>query len=299
MIDVYVKLSPLVFSYLLGIALRRTGVLKKDDGGILLRIVFYVALPSLLLLSLPEAELKRDFLVLPLVAVAIILVTYLIAYFAFRRVRGEPTVFGVTLVGSMIVNTAFIYPFVILMEGKEGFARVAMYDFGNALLVLTLIYYIASRYGDAAENSIGAFKRVIASPPLWALLIGVTLNITGTAVHPHVRTVLTPLGSLMIPLVMMALGVYFSPRLVRPRLLFAVLAVRLGGGLLVAITFSELFGLEGLTRAVVIVCGASPIGFNTLVYSSIAKLDVDFAASLLSTSIFLAMLYLPALLAIL
>ena len=96
MIDVYVKLSPLVFSYLLGIALRRTGVLKKDDGGILLRIVFYVALPSLMLLSVPEAELKRDFLVLPLVAVAIILVTYLIAYFVFRRVRGEPTVFGVS-----------------------------------------------------------------------------------------------------------------------------------------------------------------------------------------------------------
>jgi predicted permease len=299
MIDVYIKLSPLVFSYLLGIALRRTGVLKKDDGGILLRIVFYVALPSLMLLSLPEAELKRDFLVLPLVAVAIILVTYLIAYFVFRRLRGEPAVFGVTLVGSMIVNTAFIYPFVILMEGKEGFARVAMYDFGNALLVLTLIYYIASRYGDAAENSIGAVKRVIASPPLWALLIGVTLNITGTPVHPNVRTVLTPLGNLMIPLVMMALGIYFSPRLVRPRLLFAVLAVRLGGGLLVAISLCTLFGLEGLTRTVAIVCGASPIGFNTLVYSSIAKLDVDFAASLLSTSIFLAMLYLPALLAIL
>ncbi len=299
MTDVYIKLSPLVFAYVLGIVLRRTGVLKKDDGAVLLRIVFYVALPSLMFLSLPDAELNRDFLVLPVVAVAIILVTYLVAYLVFRRLRGEPTVFGVTLVGSMIVNTAFIYPFVILMEGKEGFARVAMYDFGNALLVLTLIYYIASRYGDAAENSIGAVKRVMASPPLWALLIGVTLNLTDTGVHPHIRTVLTPLGNLMIPLVMMALGIYFSPRLVRPRLLFAVLAVRLGGGLLVALTFCAVFNLEGLTRAVVIICGASPIGFNTLVYSSIAKLDVDFAASLLSTSIFLAMLYLPALLAIL
>jgi predicted permease len=299
MIDVYVKLSPLVFSYLLGIVLRRTRILEKHDGAVLLRIVFYVALPALMFLSLPGAELNRDFVVLPFVAVAIILVTYLMAFTVFRRFRYEPRVFGVTLVGSMIVNTAFIYPFVILMEGSEGFARVAMYDFGNALLVLTLVYYIASRYGDAAENSVGAIKRVLLAPPLWALLVGVTLNLTGTGVHPAIRTILTPAGNLMIPLVMMALGIYFSPRLVRPRLLFAVLAVRLGGGLLVALVVCAALGLDGLTRAVVIICGASPIGFNTLVYSSIAKLDVDFAASLLSTSIFLAMLYLPALLALL
>jgi predicted permease len=125
------------------------------------------------------------------------------------------------------------------------------------------------------------------------------MNATGTSLHPHLGAFLKSAGNLLVPLVMLALGIYFSPRLVKWRLLVTVLLIRSGGGLVLALALSALFGLEGLTRSVLIICGAAPVGYNTLVFSSLATLDVEFAASLLSTSILLALLYVPALMTVL
>ncbi|UCH84595.1 MAG: AEC family transporter, partial [Candidatus Latescibacterota bacterium] len=134
-----------------------------------------------------------------------------------------------------------------------------------------------------------------ASPPLWALVAGLAMNAAGIGLHPHISHFLTSIGNLVVPLVMLALGIYFSPRLVKWRLLITVLVIRSGGGLVLALVLSALFGLDGLTRSVLVICGAAPVGYNTLVFSSLAKLDVEFAASLLSTSILFALLYVPAL----
>jgi predicted permease len=211
----------------------------------------------------------------------------------------ERPLFGVTVVGSMIMNTNFLLPFVLVVYGSAGFATAVVFDFGNASLVLTLVYYIASRFGSGGSDSKNALRRFITSPPLWALASGLTLNVTDVTLSSHVRTFLTSIGNLLIPLVMLALGIYFSPRLVRWKLLLGVLLLRSGGGFVLALLLAGLFGLEGLPRSIVIICGAAPIGYNTLVFSSLAKLDVEFATSLLSTSILLGMLYVPLLMAVL
>ena len=299
MIDTYLELSPIILTFILGVILRRTGVVRKDDGGLLLKLVFYIALPALILLSIPEIEVSADLFVLPVGAVIIIFTTFAASSFVIRRFSHERETIGTAVVGSIIMNTNFLYPFVLILYGAAGFARIVVFDFGNSLLVLTFCYYVACRYGTAAADSTSAFKRLAASPPLWALVAGLTMNATGTGLHPHISHFLTAIGNLVIPLVMLALGIYFSPRLVKWRLLLTVLLIRSGGGLVLALALAALFDLEGLTRSVLIICGAAPVGYNTLVFSSLAKLDVEFAASLLSTSIFLALLYVPALMTVL
>ncbi|UCG53236.1 MAG: AEC family transporter [Candidatus Latescibacterota bacterium] len=299
MSEILLKLSPVFLTFALGVLLRRTRVLRKEDGGLLLKIVFYLALPSLILLSVPDIEISRDLVVLPIIAVVIVLVTGLAALLFFRPRASERPLFGVTIVGSMIMNTNFLYPFILVVYGSAGFATAVVFDVGNASLVLTLVYYIACRFGSGGSGSKNALRRLIASPPLWALAAGLILNVAGVTIGSHVRTFLTSIGNLLIPLVMLALGVYFSPRLVRWPLLLGVLLIRSGGGLILAFLFTSLFGLEGLTRSIVLICGAAPIGYNTLVFSSLAKLDVEFAASLLSTSILLGLLYVPFLMTVL
>ena len=185
--------------------------------------------------------------------------------------------------------------FVLAVYGYEGFATAVVFDIGNAFLVASVIFYTACRYGENGGGTWGAVKRVAMAPPLWAFIVGLVLNLTGIPVHPVLESFLTLVGNLMVPLVMLSLGIYFSPRLVRTRLLVSVLVIRSLGGFVLALVLSWLFGLEGLTRAVVLVCGAAPVGFNTLVFASLAKLDVDFAASLLSTSIALGIILLPIL----
>jgi len=295
MTNVFIKLSPIILTYLLGILLRRTGAVRRDDGGLLLRLVFYAAIPALILQSIPKVKITPDIALLPLVAAIIIFGTFAASYAVCRRSCPERPVFGTALVGSMIMNTSFILPFVLVIYGYEGFATAVVFDIGNAFLVASVIFYIACRYGEDGGGTWGAVRRVAMAPPLWAFVVGLFLNFAAIPVPAILESFFSLIGNLMIPLVMLSLGIYFSPRLVRPRLLVSVLAIRSLGGFALALVLSWLFGLEGLTRSVVLVCGAAPVGFNTLVFASLTKLDIDFAASLLSTSIALGIIFLPIL----
>jgi hypothetical protein len=295
MTDVFIKLSPIILTYLLGIVLRRTRAVRRDDGALFLRLVFYAAIPALILQSIPRVKIAPDVALLPLAAAIIVFGTFAAAYAACRRWRAERSLFGTALVGSMIMNTSFILPFVLAVYGEEGFATAVVFDIGNAFLVASVIFYIACRYGEDGGGTWSALKRVAMAPPLWAFVVGLFLNLTGIAVHPVLESFLALVGNLMVPLVMLSLGIYFSPRMVQPRLLVTVMAIRSLGGFAIALALVWLFELEGVTRSVVLVSGAAPVGFNTLVFASLAKLDVEFAASVLSISIALGIVFLPLL----
>jgi len=67
----------------------------------------------------------------------------------------------------------------------------------------------------------------------------------------------------------------------------------MGVGLGIGIALSALFGLSGITKSVVIVCGALPIGFNTLIFANLENMDREFAATIVSISIFISLFYIP------
>lgn len=286
-------ISPIFMMFALGIILRRTGILDRSAASLFLRLVFHVSLPALILISVSRVDVSRDTIALPLIAGAVVAVTSLVSWLLFRVVVPERKTLGVTQIGSMIMNLNFMYPFVLIVYGATGFAMTVVFDFGNGLLVLTLGYYFACRYGEAGDERI--LLRIVTAPPLWALVAALVLNTLNVGITGSLAAFLEATGALTIPLIMLALGAYFTPRIVRLRLILLVLAVRVGVGGLVGALLASVIGLEGLTRSIVIVCSAAPVGYNTLIFSSIAKLDVEFAASLVSISILLGMFYIPLL----
>jgi predicted permease len=297
--NLIVDLSPIFLTFALGVLLRWTGAIKREAGGVLLRVVFFATLPALILVSVSAVEISADLMFLPVISMTVLLVTYAVSTVMFRRFVPERRTLGVTVVGSMIMNMNFLYPFMIIGYGSEGFARTMMFDFGNGLLVLTFAYYTACRYGSTGSGHVKASTRLLASPPLWAMLVALALNLADVSIAGPLDQCFTTLGNTTIPIVMLALGIYFTPRLVRWRLLVSVMLVRTGVGLLCGILLARIFGLEGLSRTIAIVCSAAPVGYNTLIFASLTELDVDFAASLVSTSILLGIIYVPVLMMIL
>jgi predicted permease len=73
------------------------------------------------------------------------------------------------------------------------------------------------------------------------------------------------------------------------------LAIRVLIGMAAGIGLAMLMGLSGTTFTVVALCAAAPVGFNALTFASLAKLDTELAANILSISIFLGVLYVPVL----
>ena len=102
-------------------------------------------------------------------------------------------------------------------------------------------------------------------------------------------TVLGTVGRIILLLVVVALGVLFDARLIRDKAVLTTLALRMMLGLALGFACVWLFDLQGLTRSVVLLGSAAPIGFSAVVIASRESLDRELAASAASISVLLAL----------
>lgn len=285
---------PLILIFLLGTLLKRFGVFCQDDAHRLLKLFFYVSLPALILCSIPQLDLDLRLLFLPVSAALIIFAAYLLACVAGRQWALSRQSFGVFLVGAMVMNGGFAFPFVLSSYGQPGMALATLFDFGSGMLVFTFVYYQACRYGSDG-GGLQLLRKFLLSPPLLALVAALLLNLSGMQLPRFSLEFLQQLANLTTPVVLLALGIAFNNRVVLRGPLIAVIVIRMLIGCLFGLLCCELFQLEGLARQVTLVMSAAPSGVNTLVFSSLEQLDNEFAASIVSYATLLGMAWLPLL----
>ncbi|MCD4745747.1 MAG: AEC family transporter [Bacteroidales bacterium] len=297
--EILLKILPVIIIFVLGYLLQKIGIFKKQDGDLLLKLVFYVSLPALIILSITKVRLSVEFAFLPFISSTIIIISYFVSFFVAKKLKLKKTTFGVFLVGSMILNIGFTLPFIIAAYGDEGLARISVMDFGNGILVFTFVYYQACKYGNNKKDSKMMIKKFLSAPPVWALIIAISLNLFHIRMPHFASDFLKLIGDLTIPILMLVIGIYFSPKLVKVTSLVLVIFIRMGLGLLLGYILVTIFGLDGLTKTIVLIGSAAPVGYNTLTFSSLENLDKEFAASLVSFSIFIGIFYIPLLIFIL
>jgi len=291
--SVEIRVLLLIGLFAAGFFARRMGWLKPPHAGRMLQLVITVGLPALFLADVSRIPLRADLVALPASCVLIVLVTWAASLLVGRAMKLQRPEQGAVTVCGMSVNNGFLFPFVIAVWGQVGFAQLALFDFGNALCQGSLVYVIAASYGGHATGFGAIARRVLGFPPLWALIIALLLNVSDVALPSWLTSTLGTVGRLVLLLVIVALGVLFDARLLRDARVLATLALRIALGLLLGFGCVWLFDLEGLTRAVVLLGSAAPIGFSAVVIANRENLNREVAASAASISVLLALVYVP------
>ena len=289
------NLVPVILIFVLGFVLKLFGVLKKEHGDILLRIVFYLALPALVILSLTRIELTKELAWLPLISFSIIMIQFLVSYISGKLMKLERRTHAVLMVGTMIMNIGFALPFVIAAYGDEGLVLMSIFDVSNGILAFTLVYYIACKYGEHGNSSKLLIKKFILSPPIWALAVGIILNLTNTKIPAVPANLFQILGDLTIPLIMITLGIYFNIRLIKPVPVFVGIGIRMLLGFAIGFAFCYMLNLDGMIKIIVLIGASAPIGFNAIIFASMEKLDKEYAASMVSFAILIGIIVIPLL----
>lgn len=290
------QLLPIFFYFGIGTALKRSGLADRTHGEFLLRFVFFVTLPLLILNSVPKITLTGDKALLPFINVAVNATCVGVMYLLARWQGASRTDIGTALVNTGIHNNSFMFPFILAVLGEAGFADAILLDLGNSLWMATVVYLIAFTYGGASHDRWTMLLRVLKSPLIWSLAVSLTLALTGTPLPSLASTLITPVAQMTAPLILIALGLYFSFKVSQIKLALQIVAVRMGVGLVTGLTLATLLGLEGTTFTVVAVVSAAPIGFNALTYSSLAKLNTELSASAVSLAILAGLIGMPLLL---
>lgn len=289
------QLAPIFIYFIIGLLLKRFALADKSHGEFLLRLVFFVTLPLLIINTISNTALSADKAMLPLVNILVNLACMGVTLFLVRFLPLEKKTIGSMLMSTMIVNNVFMFPFILSIYGEKGFADAILYDFGNAIMVASYTYAVAFKYSGDPHNNWTMVFRVLKSPLFWSLMLGVLLSLSGTSLPASLENVINPLGSMTSPLILIALGIFFSLNLEHLRLVSLALAIRMGLGLLFGVMIATLLGLEGTTFIVVSLCSGAPIGFMALTFSSLAKLDTELTSSAVSLSILIGLFYVPLL----
>lgn len=290
MTDIINNILPLILIFALGHGCKRFGLLTKENADLLLKLFFYLILPSIVFLSISRIDLKADLLILPLFAMIMITINFFIATFCRRFFNLSKESTGVFLIGSSITNGAFVYPFTFAMYHEEGLAITYLIDFGNAVITLSFMYFLACRYGSNGQRKGGLYKKFFFSPPLISLCLAFLFNLAGLQLPEVGTNLLRIMGGMTTPLIMLSLGIYFSPRIPKLAPLLTVVGIRILGGLAVGTALIFLFNLTGLTRTIALIMSVSPSAMNTLIYASMEGLDKEFAASIVSYTTLISMI---------
>ncbi len=297
--DIANNILPLFFIFGMGFASKKLGFLTKENADLFLKLFFYLVLPAVVLLSISRVPLTLELISLPLLAIGMFLLSFTCATVTCRFFRLKPASLGVFLIGSIILNGSFVYPFVYVMYGEKGMAIAYLFDFGNAIIAFSFAYYLACRYGSSGKTQTNLYKKFLLSPPLLALSVAVMINLSGLKIPSAGQELLKIMGGMTTPLIMLSLGIYFSPRIVKPGPLLTVILIRMLGGLIFGYLLVAVFGLSGVNKTITLIMAVSPSAMNTLIYASMEGLDKEFAASIISYTTAISMILISVLIFIL
>ncbi len=295
MSDILMKLVPVFLFFGLGVGLKRTRFADESNGEFLLKLVFFVTLPCLVLLSLSGTVFTPDKLYLPLANILINLSCMTVTLLAGKFQNVPDRTLGSMLTATMITNNAFMFPFIIAGFGNSGFADAVLFDFGNGLTTATITYLLALKYGSGQGRMSTMLLKLCKSPLSWAFASGIGLSMVSIELPGPLVLFLDSIGRMTSPLILMALGIFFQPRFSDLKLVSLTILIRAGIGICFGLALSAAFGFTGNTYGVVALCSAAPVGFMTLTFAAIAGLDKEFASKTVSLSILLGILYVPVL----
>lgn len=289
---------PLLIIFLAGYALKRGGLMSQADGSTLLKLVFNVGAPALILVSITRVQLEASFLWLAAIAPVTVGITLLITYMLRRNLLRQISrkSFGTIIVGASIMNLGFLIPFVEQVYGSEGLARLLIIDAVNAAITYSLIYAIAVNMGHDKPDTSFIVRKLLISPPLWALIIALSFKLSGVLPPALMMDVADSLAKLTGPTILIALGLLFRFRVTRPQLVVVPVLLRFGVGSLVGLALVKILGLQGISADVAVLACLAPVGFNSVTFSEMEKLDTELAVSQVSVALLAAFAVIPTVL---
>lgn len=269
----------------LGYAIKRLGLVSRDEGRVLNRIVLYVTLPAMNLKAIGQTELSWSVLTLPVLFLVAGIVSSLVGHWQGRRLDLSRHDLGTFVISFCGVMGSMAYPFAEAAFGIEGVRAVVISDLGNAVAIFALAYYLSFHYADGEGFQVRQVaKRLLGFFPLHAFILAVVFNLTGVKFGGLPGSFIDTLATLNSPLMLLGLGIYLELDVSREerRVVIRQLVSKYAVGALVAVFALFVLPLSGSMRAMAFLLPLMPTSLSTLLYSVEQNLNPRLAAMLVS-----------------
>ena len=281
---VFYKLLAIVFTAALGWVAARRGLLGRlgmgsDPALVISNTAFYLFVPALLFRTM----VRQDLSALPwrmLAAYFVPALAYTFAVYLWHRRAGlasaaAPATRTVAAVYGNAVQLGI--PLAAALFGEDGLALHIALVSVHGLVLLTLLTVLVeadlARHDHSAtrwDTLRSTVRNTLIHPVVAPILLGLGWNLTGLGLHPVVDQTLQLLGSAVVPVCLVLIGVSLATYGVRGGLRGAVgvsvLKLLVLPALVLAAAYG-VFGLRGTPLSVLVMMAALPVGSNALIFA--------------------------------
>lgn len=280
------KLLPIFLFFTIGYILKVMNILKKEEASVLLKLVFYLLSPAVIILSVSGMKLERELLLYPISALCIHAIMIPTGLFLSKLIKLNDDERKVFRGATLIMNMTFILPFFIVFFGEKNLYLLSLFDAGNLVIVTTVVYsiFVSSKEDTAMEK----IKKLLKSPLIIALIIGFVLNITGLKLPKGIEITMQEIAEMTGTLIMIALGAYFTPKFKKLKLSLIIVAIKVIGILIATFIIGKFLPIDEMGRKIMLLGAFSPVGNNILTFVFVTDGDMELAINVVSLSIILS-----------
>ena len=203
--NIFTQVAVLFIIILVGYIVRRLGFLDESSTSKLSSLIMSIFLPAMIITAM---QLEFDSAMIPkifsLFFVSMIMfgVSMIIAFLLRFFIKPESKL-GIFQYALIFSNSGFMgYPVVEAVLGKDAIFYAAIFNLPFNFICFTLGVYLLSKGNKGSKFS---FKSMINNSII-AVIIGLTLFVTGTKLPVFINEPLVLLGNVTTPLSMMVIG---------------------------------------------------------------------------------------------
>lgn len=293
--NIEITILSIILMIAIGYVLKRIDFLSDDDVPILNNIVIYILLPCMIFSALYSADLSLlpKLGTLPFIILASSFITGIISYFILKRLKLPDIQLWSVLVTVMIANTAFMgYPINLGIYGHEGFLRAIFCDIATLITFLLLSFVLVLKFGGSVRTAV---KKIVFFPSLWAIVLGIILNLLNIPIGPVLDNTIRYLGDGAIPLIMLSLGISIDLAGIKrsKAMIIFTSIMKLAFFPLMAFLIVSFLGFSGLDFKVSIIEAAMPSGMMSLILAISYKLDYELTSDCILINTVISLVTLP------
>jgi predicted permease len=281
------KTLPILLIFLIGVALKKAGMLRKEDGRMISRLILNVVLPATIINSLSSMVISPSLLLLPLASIAVVVMLLGLGFVLAPILGLQEKTRAAFLISFPTLEVGSIgYAFMVAVYGAGGLALIALFDLGDALFFFLVVPLLASLLGRPAERFrvSDALIQFLKNPVLWAYAVGIVLNCFHIQVS-LLSNLFSTLSQALLLLIMLLIASEFELSFSALTFPVLVMYLKMAVGVTLGLLISLLFGLTGVEQVAVVLGSSLPASLMTVVYAREYELDAQFLASTLSLAL--------------
>jgi len=196
--------------FFIGLIAKSYKIVPKDFFKKINRFIIYIPLPAIALNKIPQLHIDQQ-VILPILSVWIIFFTSILFFFlAGKYFKLSKATIACLILSCGLSNTSFVgFPVLTQLYGSESLQYAIFIDQPGSFLVMSSFGILTASFASTGIFNIQTiFKKLLSFPPFLCFLIALILP--KNFFNHSVNTILETIGSIMIPLAMLSLGLQFK-----------------------------------------------------------------------------------------